>query len=191
MLLSADVEKRVVAQLFADAHRLRWADLSVVERSIQYGIWVAEANVGGLLTDFMSASQARLWIKDGPMKEWARARSGVGKYATLMPGGGRTPEQLVRSALGENWQVDADSLRIKPLRVRAGQEGQEVIFTWGPERDFKHLVWAALQAGANGDPTTWVLCLVDSFTKPVPTNVRQVHLRIAERCEFRLVHLTV
>ncbi len=191
MSLPSEVEKRVVTQLFADAERLGWTDLSVVERSAQYAIWVADANVGGLLTDFMSASQARLWIKDGPMKEWSRARSGVGKYAELMTTGACTPEQLVHSGLGNHWKVDPDSLRIKPLRVRARHEDEEVVFAWGPERDLKHLVWAALRASANGDSTTWVLCVVDSFTKPVPANVRQAHLRIAVRCKYRLVHVTV
>ena len=191
MSLSPDVERRVVAQLFADADRLGWADLSVVERSAQYATWVADVHVGGQLTQFMSASQARVWIKDGPMKEWARARSGIGKYAALMPGGGRrTPEQLVRLAIGDGWYVDSASLRVKPLRVRVCRGDEEVIFTWGPERDLKHLVWAALQAGANGDPTLWLLCVVDSFTSPVPANVRQMHLRITERCKLRLLYVT-
>lgn len=191
MSLPADVERRVVTQLFADAERIGWAELPVTERSSQYARWVAEPQVGGLLTKFMSASQARVWIKDGPMKEWARARSGIGKHAALIPTGGRTPQQLVHSALGEDWQVDTDTLRIKPLRIRAHDETEEVTFTWGPARDLKHLLWAALQAGANGDTTPWVLCVVDSFTKPVPANVRQAQLRIANRCNVRLQHVTV
>lgn len=191
MALSADVEAQVVTRLFADADRLGWANLSVVERSAQYATWVADANVGGLLTEFMSASQARVWIKDGPMKELARARFGIGKYAPLMPGGAQRPEQLVRMALGDAWETDSDSLSIKPLRIRARQKDEEVMFAWGPERDLKHLLWAALQASANGDPTPWMLCLVDSFTKPVPANIRQFHLRIAERCRFQLVYITI
>ena len=98
--------------------------------------------------------------------------------------------QLVRLALGEDWRVEGESLRIKPLRVRALHDEDEVVFTWGPDRDLKHLVWAALQAGANGDQTRWVLCVVDTFTKPVPANVRQAHLRIAASCNLRLLHLT-
>jgi len=191
MPLPAEVERRVVARLYATADRIGWADLSVVERSAQYGFWVADPDVGGLLTTFMPVSQARVWIKDGPMKEWARARSGVGKYAALIPDGGHTAAQLVHMALGKDWEVDPDSLRIKPLRVRARNAEDEVIFTWGPERHLKHQIWAALQAGANGDPSTWVLCVVDSFTKPVPANVRLAHRRIAQRCKVRLVHVTV
>ena len=191
MLLSADVERQVVVRLFADADRLGWANLTVVERSAQYATWVADANVGGLLAEFMSASKARVWIKDGPMKELARARFGIGKYAPLMPGGAQRPEQLVHMALGDSWEAEADSLCIKPLRVRASQEDDEVIFAWGPERDFKHLLWAALKASANGDPVPWMLCIVDSFTKPVPANIRQVQLRMAERCKIQLVYITV
>jgi len=191
MLLPADVERRVVAQLFTEADRIGWTDLSVAERSFQYSVWVADPNIGGVLTEYMSTSRARVWIKDGPMKEWARARSGVGKYTSLIPGDRHKAERLVSSALGKDWQVVVGSLRIKPLRVRAYHEMEEVTFTWGPERDLKHLIWAALQAGASGDPSTWVLCVVDSFTKPVPANIRQMHRRIAERCKVRLEHVTL
>ena len=34
--------------------------------------------------EYLSESDARVWIKDGPMKEWSRSLSGVGKYAALV-----------------------------------------------------------------------------------------------------------
>ncbi len=191
MKIPTEVEARVVAHLYSDADQIGWSDLSVVERSAQYATWVASPSVGGLLTEFISASEARVWIKDGPMKEWSRARSGVGKYAHLMPEGAQTPERLVRSGMGAEWQIEPGSLLTKPLRVVARNDEDEVTFTWGPMRDFKHLIWAALQASGNRDPATWVLCVADSFTRPVPANVRQMQLRIAERCDLRLVYVTV
>lgn len=191
MALPDEIEKRVVTRLFHDAHDLDWAHLSVTARSAQYAKWVQDADVGGLLARFMTLEQARVWIKDGPMKEWARAVSGIGKYAPLVSRPSATAAQLVKRALGADWSLRDDTQRIKPLRVNAVRGEEEVTFTWGPEKDFKHLVWAALQGGANGDPTPWVLCVTSTFTTAVPANIRQAQLRIAARCGLRVTHLTV
>ena len=99
MALPAELEQRVVTRLFQDADELDWAHLSATARSAQYAKWVQDAEVGGRLTQFMTSEQARVWIKDGPMKEWARAGSGIGKYAPLVPDAGATPAQLVHMAL--------------------------------------------------------------------------------------------
>lgn len=191
MPLPSEIERRVVTRLFQDADHLDWANLPPGGRTAQYAKWVQDAEVGGCLTQFMTPEQARVWIKDGPMKEWARAVSGMGKYAPLVPRPGVTPDQLVHLALGPGWQVQDKTQRIKPLRVNAACGEDEVTVTWGPEKDLKHLVWAALQAGANGDPTPWVLCVTSTFTTPVPANVRQAHLRLAARCGLRIAHVTV
>ena len=190
-MLHDEIEKRVVTRLFQDAHSLDWAHLAVTARSAQYAKWVQDAEVGGVLTRFMTPEQARVWIKDGPMKEWVRATSGIGKYAPLVPEPSATAAHLVHRALGADWSVRDETQRIKPLRVNAAHGEEEVTFTWGPEKDFKHLVWAALQAGANGDSTPWVLCVTSTFKSPVPANVRQAHLRIAARCGLRVTHVTV
>jgi hypothetical protein len=191
MAIPDGIEKRIVARLFQDAESLDWAHLSPPARSAQYAKWVQEPEVGGVLTKFMTPEQARVWIKDGPMKEWARAVSGIGKHASLVHRPGATAAQLVHRALGPGWDVSDGTQRIKPLRVNAIHDGEEVTFAWGPERDLKHLVWAALKAGADGDPIPWVLCVTSTFTTPVPANVRQAHLRLAARCGLRINHVTI
>jgi hypothetical protein len=191
MALPDEIEKRVVARLYQDADHLDWAHLSVTARSAQYAKWIQDPEVGDVLTKFMTPEQARVWIKDGPMKEWARAVNGIGKYAPLVARPSATPAELIHKALGTDWQPRDDTQRIKPLRINATHGEDEVTFAWGPEKDLKHLVWAALQAGANGDPVPWVLCVTSTFTTPVPANVRQAHLRIAARCGLRITHVTV
>jgi hypothetical protein len=182
---------RAVERIYEDADRIGWSDLSSVKRSAQYKEWVSDPDVGGLLAAFMSPSQSRLWIKDGPMKEWARARAGVGKYAWMAPQSSQSPEVIVAMTLGSSWAVETESLRVKPLRVTVTGEQASVVLAWGPERDFKHLLWAALLAAANGDGREWVICVVDSFTKPTPSNVRSLQQRIADRCNLRMFHLTI
>lgn len=183
------VETRVVRKLYADAASLGWANLSAQQHSAQYTKWIDDPEVGGRLLQYLTSDSARVWIKDTPMKEWRRSLSGVGKYASLVQGSDETPATLARKALGDGWIPQLDTLVIKPLRVLATKGDEEVVLAWAPASDVKHLVWTALRASAEGDIRTWVLCVVGSFTKPTPANVKQAHQRLATRCQLKIVHV--
>jgi len=186
------VELAVVAQLYSDASELGWTSLRPRQRSAQYDKWLEDPDVGGKLKAYLSASGARVWIKDGPMKEWTRALSGVGKYATLVGDSASTQVKVVRKALGSDWEPRSDTLKVKPLRVVArNSEEDEAVVTWAPSSGLKHMVWAALTASAEGDVRDWVVCVTDTFTKPTPANEKQAHLRMAKRCGLRLTHVTI
>jgi hypothetical protein len=191
MRIPKDIETKVVTRLYGDAKTLDWATLTPQQHSAQYTKWVDDPEVGGRLREYLSASDARVWIKDGPMKEWSRSLSGVGKYANLVDGADDTPARLARKALGDGWEVDSDTLRVKPLRVTARHDEDETTLTWAPATGLKHLVWAALTASAQGDTREWVLCVVETFTKPTPANEKQAHQRLAKRCGLRLVHVSL
>jgi hypothetical protein len=191
MRLPSAVETQVVTKLYADADALGWASLTPQQHSAQYTKWVADPEIGGRLMEHMTSAAARVWIKDGPMKEWTRSISGIGKYASLVEGAGDTQTRLVRKALGNSWHVRPDSLRIKPLRIVATNGEQEVTLTWAPASGIKHMIWAALSADVAGDPSEWVLCVVGTLTRPTPANERQVHLRLADRCQLRMRHVTL
>jgi hypothetical protein len=184
-----DIETKVVAKLYNEAAELGWAHMTPQQRSAQYTKWVQDNQVGGRLQEYLTPEAARVWIKDGPMKEWSRSVSGVGKYAALVEGSGDTQSKLVRKALGDGWSVLPDSLSIKPLRLVAFKDEDETVVTWAAASELKHMVWAALTASAEGDPRPWVLCIVGTFTKPTPSNEKQAHLRLAQRCALRLVHV--
>lgn len=191
MRIPKEIEQKVVRKLYADAKALDWANLSPQQHSAQYAGWVADAEVGGRLCQYLAEAEARVWIKDGPMKEWSRSLSGVGKYAELVDGADDLPKKLVHKALGIEWDADRATIRPKPLRVVARKGEDETVVTWGGSRDLKHLVWAALSADAEGDTRPWVVCIVGSFTKPTPANERNAQLRLASRCELKLVHVIV
>lgn len=191
MRIPKDVETKVVTRLYADAKQLGWASLTPQQHSAQYTKWVDEPEVGGRLCEYLSASDARVWIKDGPMKEWSRSLSGVGKYAALIDGGDDTSARLARKALGEGWEVDNETLRVKPLRVTARKDEDEKVLAWAPVSGLKHIVWAALTASSEGDSRDWVLCVVETFTKPTPANEKQAHQRLAKRCGLRIVHVSL
>ncbi|WP_434619751.1 hypothetical protein [Arthrobacter sp. A5] len=190
-LLPEKIELEVVTHLFADAERLKWTHMNLTERSRQYKEWLLDPRIGGTLCRFMASEEARVWIKDGPMKEFARAVHGQGKYGHLIARRAPSPEHIVRKALGDEWQVIPGSQKIKPLRVTAYGDDEEITFAWGPVRDYKHLVWAALSSLAGGETRSWVLCLTASFVNPTPRNVQAHNIRLAERCGLKVIHLSL
>ncbi|MFF1904275.1 hypothetical protein [Kitasatospora sp. NPDC058218] len=181
---------QIVKMLYSEAEEVGWTYLPDSDRTASYNRWADDQHIGGKMSLFFkTAQQRRVWIKDGPMKEYSRAIYGIGKYAPLVPNPGAAVSTLVGKALGPDWQPDLETQQIKPLRVLASSESESTTFTWGPARDLKHLVWAALRAGANGDAVPWTLCVVTSFVKPIPLEERREHERIAARCGLRIEHV--
>jgi hypothetical protein len=190
MALPSEVDRVVAGRLFADIQRLGWEDLTNVERSAQYVRWLADPDIGGRLTQFMDAGQARVWIKDGPVKEYPRAAAGVGKYATLVVTvSTQLPSLIVSHALGSGWLPRAETMQVKPLRIAAYAGEEEAVVAWGPARDLKHLVWAALLAQVRSDAREWVLVVTSTFTNPVPAAEKVLHGRIGSRIGVRIVHV--
>jgi hypothetical protein len=186
-----ELEMTLVKRLYADADKLGWVSMTPQKHTTQYDKWIEDPQIGGKLTEYLSASAARVWIKDGPMKEWSRAISGVGKYAGLIEGARDIQQRVVRKALGDGWEPAPDTQRVKPLRVTARNGEDEAVVTWAPANGLKHTVWAALSASAEGDARDWVVCVTETFTKPTPANEKQAHTRLAKRCGLRLVHITL
>ncbi|WP_205326731.1 hypothetical protein [Glycomyces sp. YM15] len=193
MRINPDLQARVARAAYAAAEACDWASLSDRERSDMYAKWLEDPEIGLPLREFTEPEKARVWLKDGPMKEYARARFGVGQWAQYLPDGARQgADTLVHKSLGPNWKVEPGSRQIKPLRVKllAG-DFEEVIFTWSIAKDFKHLVWAALKAQATDDRLDWILCAVGTETAPIPDDEKAFHHRVAERCGLRVVHVEV
>lgn len=189
--LPPSVEKRVVECLYTEALELDWSHLPPQKKSAQYNRWVEDPQIGGRLLEYMTPTAARVWIKDGPMKEWSRATSGIGKYAALVSGSGPVPLKLALKVLGEAWEAIPESLEVKPLRVVARTGEDEVVLTWAPVSGLKHMFWAALVASAEGDVRDWIVCVTDTFNNPTPANEKQSHLRLAKRCGLKLVHVSL
>lgn len=189
-----DVEAEVVRQLYRKAAELNWTSITDQERTRYYQIWTDEPAIGGRLLPFvLTAQNVRPWIKDGPMKEYVRATYGVGKYAAYVIKPATPIPTLVEKALGAGWVADLNSLTIKPLTVTIRGDVDEELekrFTWGPAKDIKHLVWATIEAQANGDPLPRVLCLIDTFVRPVSSAKKVFHLKIGERLGITIKHVT-
>lgn len=192
--IDENIEAEVVRELYSKAAELDWTHITDQERTKHYQTWTDDPAIGGRLIPYVSTPQnVRPWIKDGPMKEYVRATYGVGKYAPYVVKSATPVTTLVAKALGSGWTVDLDTLTIKPLTVTIRNDKDEELeqrFTWGPAKDIKHLVWATIEAQANGDSLPRVLCLIDTFVRPVSSSKKSFHMKIGARLGITIKHVT-
>lgn len=192
MPLPPEALENVLSRIFTDMEALGWDGLTDDAKTKQYNTWVDDPDVGGVIEHFND--DPRHWIKDGPVKEWPRARMGIGAYAKYLPVRDGQIDQVVQLALGDCWTPDMTTIKTKPLRVTANHRSdthEPVVVAWAPAKDLKHLVWAALNAEAKGDGREWVLVVRATFERPTPADQRVHNERIAHRCQLSLRHIEV
>ena len=168
--------------LYAAADRLDWEHLPASARTSQYDDWVSDVEIGGVLTKYMSTENARSWIKDGPMKEHARARLGAGRYARFGSASGPTAAQLVAHALGADAEIVAKSEGVKPSHCLAKVDGDVTYVAWGTAQNLRHLVWASINHLAGKPDRKACVLILESLEHPTPQADKTRHSRIAKRC---------
>lgn len=174
----------IVKALYAAADRLDWEHLPLNARTAQYDDWVGEPEIGGVLAKYMSTENARSWIKDGPMKEYARARLGAGRYAKFGSVSGPTAAQLVAHALGTGAEIVADSEGVKPSHCLAAVGDEVTYVAWGTGQNLRHLVWAAINHLAGKPDHKACVLILESLEHPAPQADKTRHARIAKRCSL-------
>jgi hypothetical protein len=192
--ISEDVAIEVTTHVYAQMVAMDWAQIPDSDRTKAYQTWTGDSLVGGRLRPFLGTDDSiRVWLKNGPIKEYPRAIYGLGKYAKCVTNPAGSVQSLVVKALGPGWVANLETLKVKPLSViihREDRESEEQRFTWGPTKDFKHLVWAAVKDQANGDPLPRVLCLVDTFASPASTTDKAFHGRVGSLLGITVKHVT-
>lgn len=179
----------VIRTIYSDADRLDWEHLIPARRTDQYDRWITTPEVGGILTAYMTSESARSWIKDGPMKEYGRARRGAGRYARFGQPPGTTPEKVVAHAFGAKFQLIPDSVGIKPFHCSAKSSRETVFVVWGESRNLRHLVWAGISHAADHPQNRVAIVLMESISRPAIMAGGGREKRIAERCGFELHHM--
>ncbi len=113
------VEDLVCRKIFSDMAALSWEGLGHTARSEQYERWVSSADVGDRLSLYMPVERVRVWIKDGPVKEYPRARWGraVRKPRTGVVGSGRGRAASPRCQLGAGRGIAQGQTPASPCAV--------------------------------------------------------------------------
>lgn len=179
----------IIRSLYDAADRLDWDHLPANAKTQHYDAWVREPSIGGILTKYMNSESARSWIKDGPMKEYSRARVGTGRYAKFGSTVGPAPRQLAKHVLGESASVVEGSVGVKPFHCLAsvGTEAPTYL-VWGAAKNMRHLVWAAINYLASNPGHRASIVVIESFRNPIVRAERIRHERIAERCGITITY---
>ena len=186
--LPTSIRASVVTALYADAARLGWQTLAPADRTAAFNRWLEDPNIGGKLERFMTLEQARLWITDGPMKEYSRAMRGQGRFAEFGREGGTSPKDVVRHALGDDASI-LGAVGSKPLHcVASSADGRHAYVAWGDASNFRHLLWAALRASVAEDLEGHIVVLEPPGTV-TPGDVSKHQRALAERCALNLHYL--
>ncbi|NEM07734.1 hypothetical protein [Geodermatophilus normandii] len=189
MILPEEQLAAVVTALYADADSAGWDTLPLADRTRTYSAWVEDPRVGGIVTRYMTPEAARAWIKDGPMKEYGRARRGAGRYARFGRQGGTTAADVVRFVLGDGTAVVHDSYGDKPFHCLAIDDfGETSYLAWGEARNLRNLLWAALRTAVeDGLPAHIVVMEPPDLT--TPGDQVKAHRALAERCRLEIHHM--
>jgi hypothetical protein len=189
--LEGAFRRAIVAEIYRQAGDMDWDGLTGKQRSAVYDRWLDDPSIGRELTRFLSRERARVWLKDVPMKEYARARSGIGSFADLvtvrLPG----PEQIARQVPGESWHAVEGTVREKPNRCLISDGRGERLMIWGPPRILKDMIWAGIIAVADGREPTPLIVVASPRGESVSQSEMTRHTKISQNAGLELRHTTV
>ncbi|MEU8009103.1 hypothetical protein [Micromonospora parva] len=178
----------VVRELYRRVEALDWELLTVQQKNRYYARWVEDQAIGGRLTEFQTAEDARVWIKDGAMKEYARALDGAGPFRHLVTVRLSGLDELIRRALGEDWTMLPRSRGDKPSHCVVTNGDIDRYMCWGKPGTFRDLIWAALnKVIEHPHPPMIVVTLRDG--QHVNGEDRRRHERLAAHCGVDVRHI--
>lgn len=184
-----EVRDAVCRELYRQVNDLDWESLGPQQKTERYSLWVDDPAIGGELADYLTAEGIRVWLKDGPMKEYTRALEGVGAFAEhamkRFPHIGDT----IREALGRQWRTVPGTLAEKPMHVDVTDGSVRRYVCWGQPRTFRDLLWAAVGKAidANVRPLIMVVLRED---RPLDADEQSFQDRVAKHCRIDLIRVT-
>jgi len=168
-----------------------WEHCTHQEHTEQYARWLESKDVGGILSQWMSPEEQRVWLKDGPMKEFARAMAGEGPFAFHLQHHPRSPSLIVERTLGPPWKLRHGSTGIKPLQCEASDGRKITKIFWGPAKDFKHLLWAALDAWQLTPDREMLIVVFDTMQNQITLAERNKLEAFGRRCQFKISFIRI
>jgi hypothetical protein len=182
------VRSEVITELYRQAADLDWELLSAGEKKLQYRQWIEDPRVGGRLRGFFDDHRIGTWIKDTPMKEYARAQEGFGSMAEYAVMKFPAPDHLIKTALGHDWEILVGSLDEKPMHCVACSGVTERYVCWGRPNTFRDLTWAALnKAITMPNRPMIIVTLQDGLI--VSAAEQAIQRSIAEHCRVDICHI--
>lgn len=168
------VREAVVAALYEEFDELQWEQLATKDKSEAYERFLTQPKIGGALDSFMDAGSIRVWIKDGPAKEYVRALEGVPPYARYTTRAYPSIESVIEKVLGAEWGLVPDSVDEKPMRCEARSSADERRFViWGSFTSLKELIWHSLMYRVRKPDVVPVLVVTRPSIAPLQPSQRK------------------
>lgn len=190
-IINPKQREAVVRKLYRDALALDWLHLPDAKHSEQYRKWIEDPEVGKVLGKTFDAGEIRVWLKDVPMKEFARALAGEGDFAHCLDVHPYKVSNIVKAALGEGWSEIPDTVGIKPMHCVAQKGSEQRWLCWNRARYFKDLLWSALERWEKAPETSPLIVVHDSLAAPVSSSLKRKQERIAERAGMEVKFIRV
>jgi hypothetical protein len=186
--LPHDIRESVLRELYRQVGLLDWDDIPSREKTGYYARWVEDPAIGGELADYYTAEGMRVWIKDGPLKEYARALENFGSFAKYTTKRLSPPSEFIPEVLGDEWAIVPGSIGEKPMHCLVADGVQQRYVCWGKPSAFRDLLWAAVNK-ALGSSIRPMIVVYLSEGKTISARQRRLHERIADHCALDLAYV--
>ncbi|MGW5703487.1 hypothetical protein [Amycolatopsis japonica] len=183
-----EVRDAVIEEIYRQVEQVDWEDLSDRDKSAHYARWVADANIGDVLADYYTADGMRVWLKDTPLKEYARAVEDFGPFAKYTKKRLTPATEFVPSILGSEWKQVPGSIREKPMHCLFSNGAQARYVCWGKPRSFSILLWAAVNNAINSSTRPLIVVFLRA-EKPIDEDQRILHEKIAAHCSLDIAYV--
>lgn len=189
--LPEDLRRAIIVEVYRQAAELDWDGMTDRQRTEQYNRWLDDARIGGELSRYIHRDKIRYWLKDVPMKEYARARSGIGPLADLVSIRLPSPDQIAKQVMGEEWSAVESSVREKPLRCHIMSENETRLMIWGPPKSLRDLVWSGINAVIDGTEPSPLVVVASLHGHELDLGEVRRHLHIGKVAGLEVRHTTL
>lgn len=186
--IPSDLRERLLIEIYRQADEMDWEFLSNAQKTAQYRKWIEDPRVGGVLTDHHPEKDVRVWLKDVPMKEYARSQEGIGHYVRYIPMRFRGPEEVVRAAFGSDWTMLPDTVDVKPNHCLATDDVTSRYVFWGRDAQFKDLLYAALEMAVTTQNEPAIV-ITTRDGEHVSEEAKALRKGIAAHCKISVIYL--
>ncbi|MEU0883094.1 hypothetical protein ABZ345_31180 [Lentzea sp. NPDC005914] len=177
------MREAVIRELYRQVETIGWESMSDRAKTKQYTNWVDDPLIGGELADSLTAEGIRVWLKDGPLKEYTRALEGIGSCAQYTETRLTHPSAMIYDALGSGWEIEPGSIREKPMHCLAAKDSSKRYVCWGHPQKFRDLQWAAVNHAVDSNDRPLIIVFVREGGE-LDDELRRRHERIAAHCQL-------
>ncbi|MEU3190524.1 hypothetical protein ABZ686_07725 [Streptomyces sp. NPDC006992] len=186
--LPEDLRRRILLSMYRTADELDWEFLGNSGKTAQYRRWFDDPEIGQRLLNYAHEKDVRVWFKDVPMKEYARAQEGIGNFVPYVRRRFRGADEIVQTLCAPGWSVVPGSVEGKPNHCLATDGATTRYICWGRAGRLSDLIWAAVNEAIDAEARPGIV-VTTRDGESIAQRERDHHVRLADHCGIDLTHL--